>query len=81
MRVYGVLERVSTENHIRGDEGAVEDEGGDMDEPFPGFESLPPDTERQINRHRNGSSTCEENEEGKQFFGKHRKGNFKAWAV
>ena len=39
------------QNHIRGNEGAVEDEGGNVDEPLPGFEALPPDAERQINRH------------------------------
>lgn len=38
-------------DHIRGDEGTVEDEGGDVDEPFPSFESLPADAECQVNSH------------------------------
>ena len=49
-----------------------------MDEPFPGFESLPPDTERQINRHRNGGPAHQENKEGEEFFGEHRKGVFQS---
>lgn len=62
---------MSTENHIRGDKGAVEDESSDVDEPFPGFESLPADAERQVNRHRNGGAAHKENEECDEFFGGH----------
>lgn len=71
--VYGFWGEKSTKNDIRRDEGAVEDEGGDVDEPFPGFELLPPDTERQINRHRNGGPAHQENKESEEFLGEHRK--------
>ena len=39
------------QNHVRSNYGAVEDEGGDVDEPFPSFESLPADAECQVNSH------------------------------
>ena len=70
-----------TDNHIRRNEGTVEDEGGDVDEPLPGFVLLPPDAERQIDRHRNGCPAHQENGESKEFFEEHRKENFRTRAV
>lgn len=59
-------------DHIRGDEGTVEDEGGDVDEPLPGFESLPPDAEREVDGHRETGTTHEEDKKREDFRGRKR---------
>lgn len=59
-------------DHIRGDEGAVEDEGGDVNEPFPGFEALPPDAEREVDGHRETGTTHEEDKKREDFRGRKR---------
>lgn len=59
------------QNHICGNYGAIEDEGGDMDEPFPRFESLPADTERQVDCHGKSGAASEEDEEREDFFERH----------
>ncbi len=60
------------QNHIRGDEGAVEDEGGDVNEPLPGFEALPPDAEREVDGHRETGTTHEEDKKREDFRGRKR---------